>query len=55
LPSNLPPVGWGKKAGLAVEVGQRQAFDAAFRRGADVRQFHQRRPQAAAVDSKFVH
>ena len=42
-------------AALSVEVGQRQALDAPFWRGADARQFHQGCPQAVAVDAKLVH
>ena len=36
--------------GLAVEVGQGQATDAALDRGAELGQFHERLPQAVAVD-----
>ena len=37
-------------AGLAVEIGQRQAADPAFDGGPELRQLHQRLPQALAVD-----
>ena len=36
--------------GLAVEVGQGQATDAALDRGAELGQVHERLPQAVAVD-----
>ena len=40
-------------ARLAVQIGQRQAGDAAFGRGADPRQFHQRPPETVAVDARL--
>ena len=41
-------------ARLAVEIGQRQATNAAFDGGAELRQLHQRLPQALAVDVRLV-
>jgi hypothetical protein len=42
-----------KVAALAVEVGQRDAADAALLGGAERRQFHQRVPEALAVDAEL--
>ncbi len=42
-------------AALLVQVRQGQPFDAPLGRGADLGQFHQRRPQAVAIDAQFVH
>ena len=39
-------------AALFVQVGQGQAADAALGRGADLRQLHQRGPEALAVDAQ---
>jgi hypothetical protein len=42
-------------AHLAVEIGQRQAANAAFRRRADLRGVHQRVPEPLAVDLQVLH
>jgi hypothetical protein len=42
-------------AHLAVEVGQREAADAALRRRADLRRLHQRIPKSLCIDFEVVH
>ncbi len=52
-PGRLAPV-HEQVAGLAVEVGERQAAHAAFDGGAELGEVHQRLPQAVAVDQRGV-
>ena len=42
-------------AHLAVEIGERQPADAAFRRGADLGGLHQVAPQALGIDREVLH
>ncbi|MNM79209.1 hypothetical protein D3C81_911360 [compost metagenome] len=51
-PGRFAP-GHEQVASLAVEVGQRQAADAALGGGAEAREVHQRLPQTRAVDVPF--
>jgi hypothetical protein len=48
-------LGFEPIADLPIEIGQREAANAAFCRGADPRGFHQRIPQALGIDLQRRH